>query len=188
MKNIPIILASKSLRRQELIKLLDLDFEIKESTIKEDFNINTTIEKAVIEVALKKAKHVFVENKIIIGADTIVVLNNKIYGKPKNKEEAFSILKDLSGKVHQVITGVAFLYNQKEFTFYEKTNLEMYQLSDEDIINYINRDESYDKAGAYGIQGYGSLLIKGIEGDYFNVMGFPVALVNRNLKTFINEL
>ena len=117
----------------------------------------------------------------MIGSDTVVVLNDEIFGKPKDKEHAHAMLKALSGKKHFVYTGVAVAENDKVRSFVQKTEVEFYELSDETIDKYIETLEPMDKAGAYGIQGKGSVLVKGIVGDYFNVMGLPVAEIARFL-------
>ena len=117
----------------------------------------------------------------VIGSDTVVVLDGEIFGKPKNKEHAHAMLKALSGKKHFVYTGVAVAENDNVRSFVQKTEVEFYELSDEIIDKYIETLEPMDKAGAYGIQGKGSVLVKGIVGDYFNVMGLPVAETARFL-------
>ncbi len=186
--NNKIILASKSLRRQQLMNLLEVDFKIIEPDLIETFNHNLDLEAAVMDLAFQKAQAVALKSHLTIGADTVVIIDNQILGKPKNKIEAFSILKQLSGKVHQVITGVCFLYNEKKLLFYEKTYVLMYQLSDQEILDYINKEEPYDKAGAYGIQGHGGLLVKEIIGDYYNVVGFPLGLIKRQLNEFLSNI
>lgn len=183
-----IILASKSLRRQQLMNLLEVDFKIIEPDLIESFNHKLSLEAAVMDLALQKAQAVALKSHLTIGADTVVVIDNQILGKPKDKAEAFSILKQLSGKVHQVITGVCFLYNEEKLLFYEKTHVLMYQLSDQEILDYIKKEEPYDKAGAYGIQGHGGLLVKEIIGDYYNVVGFPIGLIKRKLKEFLSDI
>ena len=117
----------------------------------------------------------------VIGADTVVVLDHQIMGKPKDRADCVRMLSALSGREHAVYTGVAVVVDGRTESFYERTAVRFLQLSDEEINWYASLDEPYDKAGAYGIQGYGSLLVEGICGDYFNVMGLPVASLRRRL-------
>ena len=120
-----------------------------------------------------------------VSADTIVCLNNKVLGKPKSREDAFFMLRDLGGNTHSVFTGVTIIKGDKKKTFSQETKVTFYELSDEEIYEYIDSGEVYDKAGSYGIQGKGGLLVKGIEGDYFNVVDLPVARLKRELEDFI---
>ena len=126
------------------------------------------------------------EDCIIIGADTIVAKGEQIMGKPKDTEDAYRMLKSISNDCHQVYTGVALALEGKTEYFYDVTEVEFYPLSEEEIQWYASLEEPYDKAGGYGIQGKGSLLVKGIHGDYFNVMGFPVALCARKIRKYFD--
>ena len=177
------ILASGSPRRKELLSLIIPEFEILVSGCEESVPENTPAEKVPAILAEQKALSVskIRPDDIVIGSDTVVVLGGKIFGKPKDKSHAHSMLKALSGKKHFVYTGVAVAEKGSVRSFVQKTEVEFYELSDETIESYIETFEPMDKAGAYGIQGKGSVLVKGIAGDYFNVMGLPVAETARFL-------
>ncbi len=177
------ILASGSPRRKELLSLIIPEFEILVSGCDEFIPDNTPVEKVPAILAEQKALAVskLRPNDIVIGSDTVVVLNGEIFGKPRDKAHAQAMLKALSGKKHFVYTGVAVAENGAARSFVDKTEVEFYELSDETIEKYIETLEPMDKAGAYGIQGKGSVLVKGIHGDYFNVMGLPVAKTARFL-------
>ncbi len=177
LKDKHIILASRSPRRAFLLEQVGLHFEQIPSHIEENFN-GMLPEEFVLYYSRKKAEEVQKSHpdSLIIGADTIVVLNNEIIGKPQNDEEAFQILKKLSGKCHEVLTGVSILFHDSQLSDIAKTKVFFKLISDEDIKEYISTGEPMDKAGAYGIQGYGSQFIDKIEGCYFNVMGFPISL------------
>ena len=181
-----LILASGSPRRKELLEQVNLSFEIIASKVEETFDPNDSPEQIAMSLASQKAYDVYEHNQdsIVIGADTIVVFNNEILGKPKNEEEAFHTLKKLSGQTHHVITGVAIISSDKEKIFYEKTTVTFYELSDKEIYNYIESKEPMDKAGSYGIQQLGALFVQQIEGDYFSVVGLPIAKTMRELSMF----
>lgn len=180
-----IILASRSPRRAFLLKNVGLQFEQIPSHIEENLN-GMQPEDFVIHYSQKKAEAIqkIHTDSFIIGADTIVVLNNKIIGKPKNDEDAFQILKKLSGKCHEVLTGVSILFHDSQVSDIAKTKVYFNPISDEDIREYVSTGEPMDKAGAYGIQGYGSQFIDKIKGCYFNVMGFPIPLFYEMCKKF----
>jgi len=180
-----IILASRSPRRAFLLKNVGLQFEQIPSHIEENLN-GMQPEDFVIHYSQKKAEAIqkIHTDSFIIGADTIVVLNNKIIGKPQNNEDAFQILKKLSGKCHEVLTGVSILFHDSQVSDIAKTKVYFNPISDEDIREYVSTGEPMDKAGAYGIQGYGSQFIDKIEGCYFNVMGFPIPLFYEMCKKF----
>jgi len=183
-----IVLASQSPRRKELLHLIVPDFSVHPSG-SDEIASGTDPAAYVKELALMKAQDVAektVGDCIIIGADTIVVLDGEILGKPKNEKEAHDMLKTLSGQIHEVFTGVA-LYDRisgGSMCFSERTEVEFYPLSDKEIADYIATGEPFDKAGGYGIQGHGAYLVKGIKGDYFNVVGLPVASLARHLQRF----
>lgn len=179
-----IILASKSPRRRELLSLLTDDFEIMSADVDESLDEGISPEEAVMHLSKIKAEPFKQSGKIVIGADTVVAVGKKILGKPENNGHAFEMLKSLSGKIHSVFTGVTILNGEKSKTFFCKTDVEFYNLTDEEISSYIATGECFDKAGAYGIQGRGALLVKGINGDYFNVVGLPVSMLNREIKNF----
>ena len=179
-----IILASGSPRRKELLEQAGISFTIKVSEADETITKKEPWE-AVMELAARKARAVAEsgleeEDVIVIGADTVVAVDGKILGKPHSKEEAEEMLRLLSGRVHQVCTGVALLSrNQgswRERTFYEETQVEMYPITEEAT------GEPMDKAGAYGIQGRAAIFVKGIQGDYNNVVGLPVGRLYQELK------
>lgn len=187
------ILASSSPRRIEILKALHMDFEIIPSNY-EEVIIQMAPQELVIEFARNKAIDVAKRtacNKIIIAADTIVFKDNEILGKPKNREDAYRMLKKLSGSSHSVMTGICLIDNDSNSIFvdYEETLVYFKELSEEDIKYYIESKEPLDKAGAYGIQGLGSIFVKKIDGCYFNVVGLPVFKLNNLLgKMGVNLL
>lgn len=188
-----LILASGSPRRKELLDLLGIDFEIIPSTVKEKMMGETPYE-VVMSLSEQKAEDVFVKQKAqgqgedfaVLGADTIVFCDGARLGKPKDEEDACRMLRILSGRSHEVYTGVTLqLFQNRESSrqsFFDCTRVEMYPISDEEIAWYVGTKEPMDKAGAYAIQGKGSVFIKGIHGDYQNVVGLPVAKVWRCLR------
>ncbi len=188
--NLKIVLASQSPRRRELFTRLGYPFSTDSADIDETLDLNLSVQDAVEALALRKAKAVEEKHpeSIIVTADTVVVLNEKIYGKAADFDEAFTMLKELSGHTHQVMTSLCLMYKDKHHTFTSITDVEFYELEDENIKSYIETGEAYDKAGAYGIQDLGSLFIKGIKGDYYTVMGLPVALLKRELDQFIQSI
>lgn len=178
--SIPIYLASKSPRRQKLLKQINLNFKSFSVELDEKIYPNEKPFKAVLRLSKEKLNlaKLKVKNGIIITADTIVVLDNKIIGKPVNKKDAFKILKSLSGKTHVVYTGytVYNFNNQKSISEYEKTKVSFRELTDQEITEYINSGSPMDKAGAYGIQDdFGAVFIKKINGCYYNVVGLPLS-------------
>ena len=179
-----LILASKSPRRQELLKLITEDFIIKTAQVDETLPENISPAEAVLYLSKIKAQPFSNSESIVIGADTVVSIDSKILGKPKDEDEAKAMLKCLSNRVHSVFTGVTLIRGEKEKSFFVETKVKFYELSDETIENYIKTGEPFDKAGAYSHQGRGSLLVEGIEGDYFNVVGLPVGALNQSLRDF----
>ncbi len=181
-----IILASGSPRRQELLKLVTEEFEICPIGVEEVLPEGMPLEMSAAYLADLKASACakLFPDKIVIGCDTVVIAEEEIMGKPKDKEDAFRMLRKLSGEVHSVLTGVSLYYGTQTTVFTTETKVEFYTLSDEEIEAYLETGEPFDKAGAYGIQGKGALLVRAIEGDYFNVVGLPVAALSRNLKQF----
>lgn len=181
-----IILASKSPRRKEILENTKVRFSIKESQINEVIKSKESPKETVKRLAYEKALDVAKKHtdSLVIGADTIVVIDNKILGKPKDEKDAFNMIKLLSGKTHYVITGFALvnLSLNKEIVDCEVSEVTFKELSDECIKDYIKTKESLDKAGAYGIQGYGGLLVKNIQGDYFNIVGLPISKISDCLK------
>lgn len=183
------ILASASPRRKQLLEWAEIDFEIIVAHTEETYPAHLSPEEVSIHIAREKAKAV--KEKIgdattIIAADTIVVLEKEIIGKPRDREDAISILSKLSGQIHQVITGVAIIGKEEEY-FADTTQVEFHTLSQNEIEFYIDKYKPYDKAGAYAIQEWiGVVGIKSINGDFYNVMGLPVSRVVQALKN-INE-
>ena len=181
-----IILASASPRRKELLTLAGVNFTVEVADAEETLEDGVTPDEAVKQLAKIKARAVFEQHadSIVIGADTVVAVDGKILGKPKNYEEANEMLNLLSGRKHFVFTGVCLMSQEKTTVFCQKTAVEFYPLSQNEIDEYIASNDCYDKAGGYGIQTNGCVLVKGIEGDYFNVVGLPVAETVRALKEF----
>lgn len=183
-----IILASGSPRRKELLKLLFDDFTIEPADIDETVTKDIDLVQYPEYLALKKSRYVFEHghlNDTVIGCDTGVFIDGIMLGKPKNEEQAKEMLNLLSGRTHKVITGCSIFHRGLNTTFSETTLVEFYPLSNEDIDRYIATGEPMDKAGAYGIQGKGALLVKSIKGDYYNVVGLPVGTLNQKLKKFL---
>jgi septum formation protein len=180
-----IILASQSPRRRELIKYITTDFVAKSSDVDETLPNEISPSDAVLYLSKIKAEPFKNEEDIVIGADTVVAIDGKILGKPCDKSDAKNMLKMLSGKEHSVFTGVTIIKNCKEKSFFVETKVKFYQLSENDINNYISTNEPMDKAGAYAIQGFGSLLVEKINGDYFNVVGLPISRLHKELKEFL---
>ena len=181
-----IVLASASPRRRELITLISQEVKIHPSDVDETIPEGMPSESVPEYLAVKKAAAVAKEylNDTVIGSDTSVIVDGIILGKPADREDAKRMLTLLSGKVHKVITGCAIFKGGKSLSFSEITEVEFHRLTDSEIEKYLDRDEYKDKAGAYGIQGYASLLVKGINGDYFNVVGLPVSRLSRVLERF----
>ena len=179
-----LILASASPRRQELLKLITDEFKIVPADIDESVDKSLPLDSVPEHLADQKAAFVSAKypDDIVIGCDTGVFVGNRMLGKPHGDMAAFEMLRLLSGRTHRVITGCAIYKGGKKVTFSTVTEVEFYPLTNDDIKEYIATGEPADKAGAYGIQGKGSLLIKSIRGDYFNVVGLPVSRLNRALK------
>jgi len=188
LKNKHIILASQSPRRQELLKSLDINFEIEARPVDEVFPDHLKKEQVVIYLAELKAASFqkgIEENTIVITSDTIVCYQNEILGKPKDADDAFQMISKLSGGKHSVITGVNLLSKNKSKAFFSETIAHFDDLSNEEINYYIEEYKPYDKAGAYGIQEWiGKIGINKIEGCYFNVMGLPLHRLYQELSVF----
>ncbi|MDD2423052.1 MAG: Maf family protein [Candidatus Cloacimonetes bacterium] len=171
-----IILASKSPRRREIFDMLGLRYEIKSSEVAEPVNGEDPVLQAMRN-AKNKAESVFAKSdghSVIVSADTIVVLESRILGKPESVEQAHSYLAALSANTHTVVSGICVMSGKGQRCGYEKTEVSFAPLTDDEIRDYIRTNEPMDKAGAYGIQGFGSQFIARVEGCYFNVMGFPI--------------
>ena len=181
-----VILASASPRRKEILQNTKLNFDIQKSDIEEVILENESPEDMVVRLAYEKAFDVAKRNtdRLVIGADTIVALDNEVLGKPKDKEEAYQMIKKLSNKTHKVITGISLINISHGMIIkdYVVSFVTFKDLSEDSIKDYINTNESLDKAGAYGIQGYGALLVKNIQGDYFNIVGLPISKLSDLLK------
>lgn len=182
-----LILASQSPRRQELLSLISNKFKVIPANINETLPPDIDIYYGPEFLSVKKAESIAANhpNSLVIGADTGVFINNKILGKPANTAEASEMLNLLSGKTHLVITGCALFFRNRHLSFSEKTEVEFYKLTQSEIDNYISTGSPMDKAGAYGIQDSGCLFVKRISGDYFNVVGLPVAMLNKQINTLI---
>lgn len=178
----PIILASKSPRRKELLSLITENFIIKSAEVDESLPDGIQPDKAVEYLSKIKAEPFKNDKDIVIGADTIVSIDGIILGKPKNCSDAFKMLKLLSGKYHSVFTGVTIIKPDSVKTFSVETKVKFFDLTDKEINDYLDTGEPFDKAGAYGIQGKGSLLVEKIDGDYFNVVGLPISTLNKYLN------
>ena len=187
MENKRIILASQSPRRKELLSLLKLKFEIIVADIDETINHNNDLVKEIEKLSYLKAKKVFDDNTdaLVIGADTIVKIDNKVLGKPSSYEDARNMLKMLSGRTHEVVTGATIMTNEKTETFSSIAKVTFYELSENEIDTYIKTNEPMDKAGAYAIQGDGAKLVKSIEGDFYTIVGLPIGEINQRLKKFL---
>lgn len=180
----PIILASQSPRRKELLQLLDIQFEIVVSDIDEIINEELTNEEVVMDIAKQKAMQIKASypDACVLGFDTLVILEGVPLGKPKDEQDAFQMLKQLSGKTHQVLTGCAILGEKIEEVFYDFAYVTFNEMSDLEIHEYLETKEPFDKAGAYGIQGYGAKYIQKIDGDYYSVMGVPLQKLYQKLR------
>ena len=179
-----IILASASPRRSELMTLAGFRFDVICADIDEIVPEKALPQEVVMSLALQKAQAVAKDHRksAVVGFDTVVVLDGKILGKPRSEKEAAEMLRSLSGRIHKVFTGVAMVCGEKVTSFFEEPEVEYYPLTDQEILDYVATGEPMDKAGAYGIQGRGAVLVKRINGDYFNVMGLPISKVYRELK------
>lgn len=179
-----IILASASPRRSELMTLAGFRFDVICADIDEIVPEKAMPQEVVMSLALQKAQAVAKDHRksAVVGSDTVVALDGKILGKPRSEKEAAEMLRSLSGRIHKVFTGVAIVCGEKVTSFFEETEVEFYTLTDQEILDYVATGEPMDKAGAYGIQGRGAVLVKRINGDYFNVMGLPISKVYRELK------
>ena len=188
MTDLKIVLASGSPRRAEILRNIGVNFEICPTDADETVEPGIPPSQLVCELAFRKARaaSLLPENDpdtFIIAADTIVVRNGKILGKPKDEDDAYRMLKMLSGSVHSVYTGFSLSQKGFYFTDHVVTDVEFMQLTDDLIYRYIKTGEPMDKAGAYGIQGKGSALIRSIRGDYFNVMGLPISALVMTART-----
>jgi len=184
-----IILASNSPRRKELLSGLDLDYEVKVlPDIEEYYPENLPTAEIPVYIAAEKAtayQSLMADNDLIITADTVVVLGDEVLGKPTDLDDARRMLRELSGKTHQVITGICLMSREKQRQFAVTTDVTFKELTDEEIDYYVDKYQPLDKAGAYGIQEWiGYIGVTGLNGSYFNVMGLPVQRIYKELKVF----
>ncbi len=184
-----IVLASSSKRRIELLEQYNLEIEVFPANI--DEIPSESAAQVAMALSFQKALYTcqfFTNEEVILGADTVVSLEDKIFGKPKSEEDAFNMLKFLSGKEHRVITGVSIIKSNstKKIIDYESTMVKFRTLDKRQILKYIDTSEPMDKAGGYGIQGYGKILVEKIYGSYTNVVGLPLTLVDRLLSSFFD--
>jgi septum formation protein len=180
-----IILASGSPRRKQLLEWAEVPFDIKVADIDEQFPAGMPVEEVPVFIARNKAKAVQAADadKIILAADTIVVLDNQVIGKPSDREHAIATLQQLAGKTHRVITGVVLLQGENEIAFADITEVKFHPLTTEQIVFYVDKYRPYDKAGAYAIQEWiGVTGIAAVAGDFYNVMGLPVSRVVQALS------
>lgn len=183
MKN-KYILASKSPRRQDLLRLIGLEFDVIPSHVDEIIKEGLSFIEVVQDIAVQKAMHIAEEHpdSTVLGFDTLVIFEEEALGKPKSREEAFDMLKRLQGSTHTVLTGCALVCCDEVETIYGEADVTFFPMSDQEINEYLDTEEPFDKAGSYGIQGYGSRYIKKVNGDYYSVMGVPVAKLYQLLR------
>ena len=184
-----IILASQSARRRDILENLGIKFDIKVSRVDESMDPSLSAGENVEAVSLRKAMAVETElgigaddDCLVIASDTVVVCDGIILGKPRDKAHATEMMRMLSGRRHSVISGIAVIYRGKRISAHEETEVEFRALSDGDIEAYVSTDEPYDKAGGYGIQDKAAIFVRGIHGDYLNVVGLPVFKLFRILE------
>ena len=182
MKN--IVLASQSPRRKELLEKTGCSFTIDAADIDETIDQSKPLTEEVKRLSRSKAAHILQRHpdSLIIGSDTIVTIDGKVLGKPADKNDAVEMLRSLSGRTHQVITGLCMLSSQKEYLFVSVNDVSFAELTEDEIEKYVNTGEPMDKAGAYAIQGIASRYITGINGDYYAIMGLPLCAVYEELK------
>ena len=184
-----LILASQSPRRRELLSLFGIPFAVRVADIDETMDPSLPAAEAVAQISHKKALAVARDAEdVLIAADTIVVVGGKILGKPHSKEEAVQMLRLLSGRDHQVMTGVTVLRGEQVEVFTEITDLHFRELTDREILRYVESGEPMDKAGAYGIQGGAALFCEKMTGDYYNVMGLPVCRLGQVLRQLAPQI
>lgn len=181
-----IILASTSPRRKEILSKIRIPFEVEESNYEEDMNLDMSSGELAKYLSFNKAKAVAEKNNdaIVIAADTFVVYNGKFLGKPRTEKEAKEMLAILSGKEHEIITGVAIIAGEQSASFYEKVKVLMEEISSESIDRYIATGEPMNMAGAYALQEIGNIFIKKIDGDFYAAMGLPLKRLIAELKNF----
>ncbi|MCK9409397.1 MAG: Maf family protein [Bacteroidetes bacterium] len=191
--SVPIILASQSPRRAHLLKQIGLTFQVHPSSVPEVIDTTKSSEENVSRLAMLKAKEVAerYEHGMVIGSDTIVVIDGMVLGKPDSKEHAIEMLRLLSGRTHTVYTGFAFVdvASKKSYIAHEKTDVTFRILSDKEIADYVETGSPLDKAGSYGIQDdFGAVFVERISGDYYTVVGFPLSKFYTSFTAFAQEL
>ncbi len=183
LNNTPIVLASKSPRRQELLKLMGFEFTTELKDVDESYPENLEPAEIALYISEKKAKAFKSDDALVITADTIVALNGEILGKPENREHAQEMLRKLSGTKHEVFTGVTLVKGNQIHSFYDRTEVYCKPVTHEEIDFYIDRYQPYDKAGSYGVQDWwGIVVVTRIEGSYTNVMGLPTEKLYREIQ------
>lgn len=183
-----IILASGSPRRKELMKHLNLTYQIDIPQSEEVIDNSLPLKKRIEKLAYDKAHEIYLKNKdaIVIGADTVLEFEGDVLGKPHTKENAFKMLKRLQNKTHSVLTSVCIMSKDKTITFTSTSEVTFHPMSDDEITYYVDTLEPLDKAGAYTIQDKGAIYIKSIKGDFYAVMGLPISKVYQVLKNEFN--
>ncbi|OWK71102.1 nucleoside triphosphate pyrophosphatase [Pedobacter sp. AJM] len=182
----PIILASKSPRRQELLTLIGLNFKVVLKDVDESYPDGLSPAEIAVYISEQKAKAFKADDEIVITADTIVALNGEILGKPADRAHAQEMLAKLSGRKHEVYTGVTLAKGNKIYSFYDRTEVYCKSVTSEEIDFYIDHYQPYDKAGSYGVQDWwGLVVVQRIEGSYTNVMGLPTEKLYQELKNFL---
>lgn len=182
-----IILASKSPRRRELMELLKLPFEVIVSDIDEQINYDNDLIREIESLSYHKAYAVYEDHQdaLVIGSDTIVKIGNDVLGKPRSIEHARNMLKELSGRTHEVVTGVTIICNGQVETFSSVAEVTFYPMTEEEIDEYLETNEPMDKAGSYAIQGDAAKFIRCINGDYYTIVGLPIAELYHRLKKYL---
>lgn len=185
--DVRLVLASKSPRRSELLKYITDEFEIIPSncdeTVPEGLDVYEVPEFLSVRKALDVAKNS--PDALVIGCDTVVIIDNTILGKPHDIEEAFNMLCSLSGRTHTVVSGVCLCFKGKTMSFSSRTDVTFYSLKEDDIIKYLDSGSPLDKAGSYGIQDRAALFVESISGDYYNVVGLPIARLRIEAEKFL---
>lgn len=188
--NTKIILATNSPRRKELLSQLGIDFELRTKDVDESYPVSFRPEAVAVYIAEKKANSFLnaIKDELLIAADTVVAIGDEIFGKPVDEQDAKRMLQHLSGKNHEVITGVALLFKGKIYSFFEKTTVYFKELSEMEIDYYIQHYRPYDKAGSYGIQEWIGLIgVYKIEGSYNNVVGLPTSRLYHEIGSFLQQ-
>ncbi|MFC2947963.1 Maf family protein [Virgibacillus sediminis] len=181
-----LILASSSPRRKELLSQVNIPFTLRKQDIDESQVTSQDPVEKVKQLAILKGRNIPIHqpDEVILSADTVVSYQNNIFEKPADQEEAKKMISTLSGDVHEVYTGVLLRTEEEEAVIVERTEVEFWPLTEEEINWYIATEEPYDKAGAYGIQHLGAMFVKQVKGDYYNVVGLPISRVVRELRRF----